>query len=67
MQNGNQDVGVAAIQQYLSGVDYPVNKPNLLQHADDEGAPEEVLALLRTLPDSDFSSLDEVTEAVGNH
>ena len=53
------------IQKHLSGVNYPANKEDLVGHARDGDAPEEVLDTLQKPPDRDYDGPTEVTEAVG--
>ncbi len=47
-------------RQYLEGVDYPASKEDLASAAEGKGAPEELVARLRTLGRPDFSGPDEV-------
>ncbi len=54
-----------AIQKYLRGVDYPVQKEALLATARAEGADAAVLHTLAQLPDTRYSSPIEVSQAVG--
>ena len=54
-----------AIQTYLRGVDYPVQKDALLATARAEGADEAVLRTLAQLPDMRYSSPIEVSRAIG--
>ncbi len=53
------------IQKHLSGVDYPASKADLVSHAREGDAPEEVLDTLQRLPERDYDGPTEVTEAVG--
>lgn len=52
------------VQKYLGGVDYPANKDELVRSAEESGAGGEVLDWLRSLPDRDYESPTEVSEAV---
>jgi hypothetical protein len=54
-----------AIQKYLRGVDYPVQKHNLLATARAEGADEAVLHTLAQLPERWYLSPIEVSRAIG--
>jgi uncharacterized protein DUF2795 len=54
-----------AIQKYLRGVDYPVQKDALLATARAEGADAAVLRTLAQLPDTRYSSPIEVSRALG--
>ena len=52
------------VQKYLSGVDYPVRRDDLLEKAKSENAPDEVLSALEGLPDREFESPVQVSEAI---
>ena len=52
------------VQKHLRGMDYPASKDDLVEHARGQGAPEEVLNLLEDLPDQNYTSPTEVTQAV---
>lgn len=41
-------------QKFLSGVDYPASKEDLLKTAREEGAEKDVLEALEKLPDRDY-------------
>nr|WP_231127212.1 DUF2795 domain-containing protein [Motilibacter aurantiacus] len=44
----------------MNDVDFPAGKDDIVRHAEQAGATQEVLASLRTLPLADYRSLDEV-------
>ncbi|NHC46788.1 DUF2795 domain-containing protein [Motilibacter aurantiacus] len=48
------------IKAALNDVDFPAGKDDIVRHAEQAGATQEVLASLRTLPLADYRSLDEV-------
>jgi hypothetical protein len=52
------------VQKYLSGVDYPVRRDDLLEKAKSENAPDDVLSALEGLPDREFESPVQVSEAI---
>lgn len=54
------------IQKYLSGVDYPVTKQNLLDKARDNGAGDDVLTALERLPERDYNGPNAVSAEVSN-
>jgi hypothetical protein len=54
----------AELQVLLEGVPLPASRQELLDHARREGAGPAELALLEALPDREYSSLDEVGEAL---
>jgi predicted outer membrane protein len=51
------------IQKYLKGVDYPANKAALIENAKHLGADESICASLEQLPDEDFQTPAEVSQA----
>ncbi len=53
------------VQKYLKGVNYPCSRDELLDTARDKGADQNVLQTLEQLPDQQFASPREVSEAIG--
>ena len=53
------------LQKYLKGVDYPANREALLANAKKMGADENVYSSLEQLPDEDFETPADVSEAIG--
>lgn len=53
------------LQKFLGGIDYPADKSMLVSHAEQSGADENSLAVLRQLPMDRFNSPNDVSEAVG--
>jgi hypothetical protein len=51
------------IQKYLKGVDYPADKATLINTARKQGADESVCASLEQLPDEQFQTPADVSEA----
>ena len=51
------------IQKYLKGVDYPASKAALIKNAKKMGADESICASLEQLPDQDFQTPADVSEA----
>lgn len=51
------------IQKYLKGVDYPANREQLIENAKKMGADESICASLEQLPDEDFQTPAEVSQA----
>ena len=51
------------IQKYLKGVDYPASKAALIENAKNLGADESICASLEQLPDEDFQTPADVSEA----
>ena len=60
------DVSPAQIQQSLDGVDYPASKQDLIKHANKSGDKnEEIMKILKQLPDKDYNSPVDVSKEVG--
>jgi predicted outer membrane protein len=53
------------IQKFLKGVDYPATKAALIENAKNLGADENVRASLEQLPDEDFETPADVSQAFG--
>lgn len=53
------------VQRFLGGLDYPVEKADLLARAESEGADDEVVATLERLPEQSSNSPNDVSEAIG--
>lgn len=51
------------VLRYLSSLDYPAGKDDVLRQAEREGAPPEVLRALRALPPVDYANGDEVARS----
>jgi predicted outer membrane protein len=58
-------VNPVQIQKYLKGVDYPASKAALLDKAKSMGADETICASLEQLPDEDFQTPADVSQAFG--
>lgn len=53
------------VQKFLSSVDYPASKDDLVKRAEDQGADSEALDALRQMPGDRFNSPNDVSEAIG--
>lgn len=56
----------AEVEKFLHGLDYPSGKDDLISKARDNGAPDDVISLLDNLPERDYHSPVEVSNAIGN-
>ncbi|BAZ24743.1 hypothetical protein NIES4073_56410 [Kalymmatonema gypsitolerans NIES-4073] len=54
------------LQKHLKGVDYPASKEQLIQHAQKQGADDTAISVLNQLPDEEYESPTDVSEAVGD-
>jgi hypothetical protein len=50
------------VQRFLSDVDYPASRDQLVAEAENAGATDEVLGALRALPARDFDSPTQVSQ-----
>jgi hypothetical protein len=53
------------VQKFLEGVGYPTGKRALVQEAERQGASEQVRSTLERLPDEEFETPTDVSEAIG--
>src|SRR5918997_1610444 len=53
----------ADVLQYLSSLDYPAEKDDVVREAEREGAPPDVLKALRALPPVDYANGSEVARS----
>jgi hypothetical protein len=59
------DVNPIQVQKFLSGIDYPASKEDLVKRAQDQGADDNVVQTLQNLPADRFNSPNDVSEAIG--
>jgi hypothetical protein len=52
-------------QTFLGGIDYPASKEDLVEHAEAQGADEEVLDALRRIPDREYDGPNAVSHEIG--
>jgi hypothetical protein len=52
------------VQKALSGMDYPARKDDIVRHAEEQGADEEVLEALRKIEDREYEGPSGVSSAV---
>lgn len=53
------------ISHYLKGIDFPANKQDLIDHAEDNNAPDEVIQALQKLPEGEYESMADLMQGVG--
>lgn len=58
-------VNLVRLQRNLNEVNYPVNKQDLIMHAEEKGADEAVLRALKKLPSQEYATPTEVSQAIG--
>ena len=52
------------VQKYLSGIDYPATKEELLEHAKRHKADDKAMEALQQLPEGTFDGPNAVSKAV---
>jgi hypothetical protein len=62
---GSNPNSPAHLQKFLAGVDYPVSKQDLVEKAKEEGADEQVMRQLDSLPDRQYGSPVAVSKELG--
>lgn len=55
----------ANITHYLQGTDFPAGRADLEKRAKDNGATEEVLEVIREMPEQQYDSMADVTKGIG--
>ena len=53
------------VEKSLKGLDYPVNKKDLIKYAQQHGADQNMLAALSRLPDQTYNRPVDVSKAIG--
>jgi hypothetical protein len=53
------------VEKCLKGVNYPAKKNDLIKHAQQQGANQDILETLKDLREEDFNSPIDVSKAVG--
>lgn len=56
----------ANVQAHLKGISYPASRDDLLSTAKKNNAPEDVMELLRKIPDQEYHGPQDVMKAYGN-
>lgn len=55
----------ASIASFLEGISFPASKDDLMDYAEDNNAPQDVLDVLDQLPDQEYTSMADVMSGVG--
>ncbi|WP_277811153.1 DUF2795 domain-containing protein [Chromohalobacter canadensis] len=53
------------ITHHLKGMDFPADRSDLERQAQENGAGEDVMDIIRQLPDQQYESMADVTKGVG--
>lgn len=60
-----KDVNVVEVEKYVAGINFPVTKDQLVDHAREKGAPQEVVGFMSEMPERDYVSTMDVARGVG--
>lgn len=63
-QRGQGKVSAAEIEKYIDGVDFPCQKNGLIQQAQSNHAPQEVMDVLKNTPDKEYSSAADLSKGL---
>jgi hypothetical protein len=58
-------VSPATLEKYLTGINYPCSRQELVNHARHQNAPQDVIQTLQNLPRDKFNSPVDISRAVG--
>jgi hypothetical protein len=53
------------VEKSLKGIDFPAKKEDLVKHAQQHGANQEVIETIKELPEEEFHTAVDVTKAIG--
>lgn len=53
------------VEKSLKGIDFPAKKQDLVNHAKQHGADQEVIQTIQDLPRNEFHTAADVTKAIG--
>lgn len=53
------------LEKYLKGMDYPAKKADIIKHAEQHGADENVKSALQQLPDKTYDGPTGISKAIG--
>jgi hypothetical protein len=58
------EVDTSGLDSLLEGMPLPARRDEIVEHAEVEGAEEDLLAALRALPDREYETTNEVGESL---
>lgn len=53
------------VQKFLKGMEYPASKQDVIDHAKQQGADENVCSTLEQMPNQEFETPADVSKAIG--
>lgn len=58
-------VSTAKVSQFLEGIDFPANKQQIIDYAQNKNAPKDVMDALHRIPEGTYYSMAGVWDAIG--
>jgi uncharacterized protein DUF2795 len=55
----------ANIAKYLGGIDFSADKDDIVEHAEEQNADDEVLSVLQRIPDKQYGNMADLMKGVG--
>lgn len=65
MTRGVGGQSASNVAQHLKGIDFPVKRDDLVKHAQKNDAGEDILGVLKSLPDQEYNNMADVMKAYG--
>ena len=65
MAHGKGNQSPINITKHLKGIDFPAEKADLLDLAEENGADEEAMEKIRQMPDKEYGSMADVMKGFG--
>jgi hypothetical protein len=59
-----REIGMTEVQKYIKDIDFPVGKNELLDHARQQDAPDEILELMKNSPSQQYGNPSDVSRAL---
>jgi hypothetical protein len=59
------NVNPIQVQKYLGGLDYPASKDDVVDHARNRGADDNIISTLQQMKEEQFQTPAEVSQAIG--
>jgi Protein of unknown function (DUF2795) len=53
------------VEKYLAGMHYPAERQKLINNAESKDAPDDVIGLLKKLPNKTYNSPIDITKEIG--
>ncbi len=62
---GGRQASVTNIAKHLRGIDFPVNKQDLIEHAKKNGADDAAIKMFNEMEDREYNSIKDVMKEYG--